>query len=99
MLTSAMKAARSAVLHTECCKQLNILSFSRLLGTNFRFYSAQSSPDANSTDPEKKAEGTNTDARHKDTKDCEHDRLIEEKDALLKDLQVGIFQILRHVKV
>lgn len=87
MLTSAIKATRSAVLHAECCKQLNIFSFPCFLGTNFRFYNAQSSPDANSTDPEKKEEGTNIDAGHKDTKDCEYDRLIEEKDALLKDLQ------------
>ena len=100
MLTSAIKATRSVVLHAECCKQLNIFSFPCFLGTNFRFYNAQSSPDANSTDPEKKEEGTNIDAGHKDTKDCEYDRLMEEKDALLKDLQVGIiFQILSKVKV
>ena len=91
MLRSALTAVRSAALHPEYCKQLNMVQLSRLLGTNFRFYTAQSSPDAanspkgdasteqKTTEPEKKAE---------ETKESEHDRLLKEKDALLQDLQV-----------
>lgn len=91
MLRSALTAVRSAALHPDYCKQLNIVPLSRLFGTNFRFYTAQSTPDAaNSSkddasteqktiEPEKKAQ---------ETKESEHDRLLKEKNALLQDLQV-----------
>lgn len=95
MLRSALATVRSAALHSEYYKQLNPVHLSRLIGTNFRCYTAQStSPDTNASkdeasaeqtvEPEKKAEDS-----AKETKENEHDRLLREKEALLKDLQVG----------
>ena len=91
MLRPVLTAVRSAALHPEYCKQLNTVQLSRLLGTNYRFYTAQSSPDAaNSAKDDASAEQktTETEKKAEETKQNEHDRLLKEKDALLQDLQV-----------
>lgn len=99
MLRSVLTAVRTAALHPEHCNQLSPCQYSRLLGTNFRFYTAHSSPDANSSqdqtstqqktaEPEKNAEDLT-----KKTQGSEHDHLLKEKDALLQDLQVWGSQV------
>lgn len=94
MLRSAVAAVKNAVLHPKKCRQLNPVLLSRLMGLQFRCYTAQTTPDSNSSeqttnqqdqqasDPQKKA-----DEPAKESKESEHDRLLREKEELLKDLQ------------
>lgn len=84
MLKSVLIAARSSASLPGCCKHLNLLPFSRLLGLHVRFLTVQSNPDSNSADAEKKAEDTTP---NNDKKENEYDQLLQEKEALLKDLQ------------
>ena len=98
MLRSALAAVRSAALHPEYCRQLKLVQLSPFFGSQFRCYTAQSTPNSNSSEqsskteaseqressePEKKA-GEST----KESKESEQDRLLKEKETLLKDLQV-----------
>ena len=94
MLRSAVAAVKNAALHPKKCRQLNPVLLSRLMGLQFRCYTAQTTPDSNSSeqtnqqdqrasDPQKKA-----DEPAKESKESEHDRLLREKEELLKDLQV-----------
>ena len=95
MLRSAVAAVKNAAIHPEKCRQLNPVQLSRLMGLQFRCYTAQTTPDSNSSeqttnqqdqqasDPQRKA-----DEPAKESKEREHDRLLTEKEELLKDLQV-----------
>ena len=103
MLRSAIVAVRSAVLQPENFRQLNYAQMSRSFGTQLRHCSAQSSPDTNlnSSKDDKSPSQDDANADHKmseaetktanfaeDVKESEHDRLLKEKESLIKDLQV-----------
>ena len=95
MLRSTVAAVKNAALRQKKCRQLNPVQLSRLMGLQFRCYTAQTTPDSNSSeqttnqqdqqasDTQKKA-----DEPAKESKESEHDRLLTEKEELLKDLQV-----------
>ena len=103
MLRSALVAVRSAVLQPENFRQLNYAQISRLLGTQMRLCSVQSSPDTKSNSSKDDRSPSKDDATvdqktsEADTKatdsgeqekESEHDRLLKEKENLVKDLQV-----------
>lgn len=96
MLRSAIVAVRSTVLQPENFRQLNSAQIFRLIGTQLRLCSAQSSPDTKSN-PSKDAETADQKTSEADTKasdseeqekESQHDRLLKEKESLIKDLQV-----------
>ena len=90
MLRSAIIAVRSAALRTDVSYQVHLFNASRLFGTQFR-RRTQSSPNTNSStevDSEK-----NDSQPEKNTEDATEqrsssERLLKEKEALIKDLQV-----------
>lgn len=103
MLRSAIVAVRSTVLQPENFRQLNSAQISRLIGTQLRLCSAQSSPDTNSNSskddrsPSKDTDTADQKTSEVDTKasdseeqekESQHDRLLKEKESLIKDLQV-----------
>lgn len=103
MLRSAIVAVRSAVLQPENFRPLNYAQISRLFGTRLRLCSAQSSPDTksnsskddrNSSQDDATVDQETSEAEKKvaesgeQEKGSEHDRLLKEKESLIKDLQV-----------
>ena len=96
MLRSALVAVRSAVLQPEYSRQLSYVQVSRLFGTQLRYYSVQSNPDTSSNvskdEPNKDQKTSETETKTADSakeeKESEHDRLLKEKEGLIKDLQV-----------
>lgn len=103
MLRSAIVTVRSTVLQPENFRQLNSAQISRLIGTQLRLCSAQSSPDTKSNSskddrsPSKDAEtadqktfeaDTKTSDSEEQEKESQHDHLLKEKESLIKDLQV-----------
>lgn len=105
MLRSALRAVRSAVLQPEYSRQLSYVQVSRLFGTQLRYYSAQSNPDTSSTsskddtssakdEPNKDQKTSESETKiadsAKEEKESEHDRLLKEKEGLIKDLQVSL---------
>lgn len=103
MLKSAVVAVRSAFLPPENFRPLNYAQISRLFGTQFRLCSAQSSPDTksnsskddkNSSQEDASVDQKTSEADTKATdsgeqeKGSQHDRLLKEKESLIKDLQV-----------
>lgn len=97
MLRSTLIAVRSAVLQPEHSKLLNYVQLSRLLGTKLRYCTAQSSPNTKaaaskeSVDSDQKSSQPEMKAAEpaQEVKETENDRLLKEKESLLKDLQVG----------
>lgn len=103
MLRSAIVAVRSAFLQPENFRPLNYAQISRLFGTQLRLCSVQSSPDTksnsskddrNSSQDDSSVDQKTSEAETKVTdsgeqeKESQHDRLLKEKESLIKDLQV-----------
>ena len=103
MLKSAIVAVRSVFLQPENFRPLNYAQISRLFGTQLRLCSVQSSPDTksnsskddrNSSQDDASVDQKTSEAETKATdsgeqgKESQHDRLLKEKESLIKDLQV-----------
>lgn len=96
MLRSTLTTVRSAVLQPEHSRQLNIyVQLSRLLGTKFRYCTAQSSPNKNATTSKESVESDQKSSQPggkaldtaNEVKETENERLLKEKESLIKDLQ------------